>query len=183
MVNSSIRFATNPLKSPGEAKEINRRKQLTQQRLSNGSSAPGLVRKQASKNNRSIRTPRKTGSCSLLLACVELVHSPPNHKGHRHGRALHQRRVRLPRLDRALVRRRVSGSSDSLGNHARSARLRACHAHRAASGGADGGPEPRALGVTHRCHIHEWDDSWLEGSDYEIPEDTDFWMNGVRFQR
>lgn len=41
----------------------------------------------------------------------------------------------------------------------------------------------RSLGITHRCHIHEWDDSWLDGSDYEIPEDTDFWMNGVKIQR
>lgn len=31
---------------------------------------------------------------------------------------------------------------------------------------------------THRCHIHESDDSYLEGCDYKIPEDENFWMDG-----
>jgi hypothetical protein len=36
-----------------------------------------------------------------------------------------------------------------------------------------------------RCHIHESDDSYLEGSDYKIPDDPDhlFWMDGLPYTR
>lgn len=30
-----------------------------------------------------------------------------------------------------------------------------------------------------RCHIFEHDDSWLEGSSYNIPKDKFFWMEGI----
>ncbi len=33
------------------------------------------------------------------------------------------------------------------------------------------------------CHIHECDDSRLEGTNYQIPEDEDFWICGVRYTR
>lgn len=36
---------------------------------------------------------------------------------------------------------------------------------------------------THRCHIHEEDDSYLEGCGYEIPPDDYFWMNGRKYDR
>jgi hypothetical protein len=32
-----------------------------------------------------------------------------------------------------------------------------------------------------RCHIHECDDSYLEGSDYQIPPDKIFWIDGVSY--
>jgi hypothetical protein len=31
------------------------------------------------------------------------------------------------------------------------------------------------------CHIHEHDDSHLYGSDYQIPPDEDFWIEGRRY--
>jgi hypothetical protein len=34
---------------------------------------------------------------------------------------------------------------------------------------------------THSCHIHECDDSRLEGSSYKIPEDEYFHMNGKKY--
>lgn len=38
-------------------------------------------------------------------------------------------------------------------------------------------------GITfYRCHMHEDDDSYLEGSRYEIPKDTHFWMEGHRYE-
>lgn len=33
-----------------------------------------------------------------------------------------------------------------------------------------------------RCHIHEYDDSRLEGSDYRIPPDKFFWMDGICYE-
>lgn len=33
------------------------------------------------------------------------------------------------------------------------------------------------------CHIHECDDSRLEGSSYKIPEDENFWMDGRKYER
>jgi hypothetical protein len=32
------------------------------------------------------------------------------------------------------------------------------------------------------CHIHQWDDSHLEGTDYRIPNDKHFWMDGMCFE-
>ena len=32
-----------------------------------------------------------------------------------------------------------------------------------------------------KCHIHECDDSHLEGVAYHIPKDKDFWIDGIRF--
>jgi hypothetical protein len=33
-----------------------------------------------------------------------------------------------------------------------------------------------------KCHLHECDDSYLEGSDYKIPNDLDgFWMSGIHY--
>lgn len=32
------------------------------------------------------------------------------------------------------------------------------------------------------CHIHECDDSHLEGSEYNIPEDENFWMDGKKYE-
>ncbi len=32
-----------------------------------------------------------------------------------------------------------------------------------------------------RCHFHECDDSHLEGSDYQIPEAENFWMDGKEY--
>jgi len=37
--------------------------------------------------------------------------------------------------------------------------------------------------TTHRCHIHEYDDSFIDGSDYKIPQDTHFWMDGKKYQQ
>lgn len=34
----------------------------------------------------------------------------------------------------------------------------------------------------YRCHVHEPDDSHLEGSTYSIPEDTHFWMEGRKYE-
>lgn len=34
----------------------------------------------------------------------------------------------------------------------------------------------------YRCHMHEEDDSHLEGSHYDIPQDTHFWMDGRRYE-
>jgi hypothetical protein len=34
---------------------------------------------------------------------------------------------------------------------------------------------------THRCHIHECEDSYLQGCDYQIPDDRSFWMNGQEY--
>lgn len=34
----------------------------------------------------------------------------------------------------------------------------------------------------YRCHIHEEDDSHLEGSRYRIPDDTNFWMEGHKYE-
>lgn len=34
----------------------------------------------------------------------------------------------------------------------------------------------------YRCHIHECDDSHLEGSNYKIPEDSHFWMDGQKYE-
>src|SRR5262245_48737628 len=34
----------------------------------------------------------------------------------------------------------------------------------------------------YRCHMHEEDDSHLEGSIYEIPADTHFWMEGRKYE-
>jgi hypothetical protein len=34
----------------------------------------------------------------------------------------------------------------------------------------------------YRCHMHDYDDSYLEGSRYDIPEDTHFWMNGRKYE-
>ena len=31
------------------------------------------------------------------------------------------------------------------------------------------------------CHIHECDDSRIEGSDYRIPDDEFFWIDGVKY--
>jgi hypothetical protein len=36
---------------------------------------------------------------------------------------------------------------------------------------------------THVCHIHECDDSYIQGSEYLIPEDIDFWMAGKKYSR
>lgn len=36
---------------------------------------------------------------------------------------------------------------------------------------------------THRCHIHEYDDSFLDGSDYQIPKDNEFWIDGKIYLR
>jgi hypothetical protein len=46
-------------------------------------------------------------------------------------------------------------------------------------------PHEAAQGAdfTHRCHINDFDDSWIEGSDYRIPDDTDFWIAGRRISR
>lgn len=33
-----------------------------------------------------------------------------------------------------------------------------------------------------RCHIHEHDDSYIEGVDYKIPEDRHFWMDGRKYE-
>lgn len=34
----------------------------------------------------------------------------------------------------------------------------------------------------YRCHMHEEDDSHLEGSSYNIPKDTHFWMEGRKYE-
>ena len=34
----------------------------------------------------------------------------------------------------------------------------------------------------YRCHMHEDDDSYLEGSYYTIPKDTHFWMEGRKYE-
>ncbi len=37
---------------------------------------------------------------------------------------------------------------------------------------------------THRCHIHDYDDSYLQGCDYKIPQDDEyFWMEGKKYSR
>ncbi len=33
-----------------------------------------------------------------------------------------------------------------------------------------------------RCHMHDYDDSYLEGVDYQIPIDTHFWMEGRMYE-
>ncbi len=34
-----------------------------------------------------------------------------------------------------------------------------------------------------RCHIHECDDSHLEGSSYKIPDDEFFWLDGQKYDK
>jgi hypothetical protein len=34
----------------------------------------------------------------------------------------------------------------------------------------------------YRCHMHEDDDSHLEGSNYTIPKDTHFWIEGRKYE-
>ena len=34
-----------------------------------------------------------------------------------------------------------------------------------------------------RCHIHECDDSYLEGTEYRPPEDECFIMDGIRYEQ
>ena len=34
-----------------------------------------------------------------------------------------------------------------------------------------------------KCHIHEHDDSYLEGSSYEIPPEECFWMEDKRYKQ
>jgi hypothetical protein len=36
---------------------------------------------------------------------------------------------------------------------------------------------------SQHCHIHESDDSYLEGVNYKIPYDEDFWMDGRKYKR
>ncbi len=33
--------------------------------------------------------------------------------------------------------------------------------------------------ITRRCHIHQWDDSFLDGVEYDMVDDEFFWMDGV----
>lgn len=35
----------------------------------------------------------------------------------------------------------------------------------------------------YRCHIHEHDDSYLEGSYYRIPEAEYFYMEGIKYEK
>lgn len=35
----------------------------------------------------------------------------------------------------------------------------------------------------YRCHIHEHDDSYIEGSYYKIPPDECFWMEGQKYEQ
>jgi len=34
----------------------------------------------------------------------------------------------------------------------------------------------------YRCHMHDYDDSHLEGSCYQIPDDAHFWMEGRKYE-
>lgn len=35
----------------------------------------------------------------------------------------------------------------------------------------------------YNCHIHDYDDSYLEGSCYSIPDDEGFWIGGQKYER